>query len=230
MLILSTSYTLSKYYNIQKKIIKVDHKIQGCIIFGQIVPGYFFGKIDYRYFCQSVVPHYTKRFQLKKFLQRIRICKVLQFWSKFGPNCRVFPTGAESKEESNTGQKFAHSLPIPGKISLLVESPNKCLFSSTKYQRQCFNLIKTSFLGFYLLPLLLLHFILTLYCLYSQVMLILTLINVRCLENVVNFEKGSNSQNYPSSDSHNPIKIFFIAKFTIAFTWNGENKTIKTSF
>ena len=43
MLILTTSCTLSKYYNVQKKLIKVDHKIQGCIIFGQIGLGYFFG-------------------------------------------------------------------------------------------------------------------------------------------------------------------------------------------
>ena len=61
-------------------------------------------------------------------------------------------------------------------------------------------------------------------------MLTLILINVPCLENVVNFEKGSNSQNHSSSDSHNPIKIFFIATFAIAFTWNGKNKIIKTSF
>ena len=43
MLILTTSCTLSKYYNIQKKLINVDHKIQGCIIFGQIGLGYFSG-------------------------------------------------------------------------------------------------------------------------------------------------------------------------------------------
>ena len=77
---------------------------------------------------------------------------------------------------------------------------------------------------------LLLHFILTLHSLYSQVMLILILINVPCLENVVNFEKCSTSQNHFSSDYHNPITISFIAKFAIALTWNGENKTIKTSF
>ena len=58
-------------------------------------------------------------------------------------------------------------------------------------------------------------------------MLILILINAPCLENVVNYEKDSNSQNHSSPDSHNSIKVFFIAKFTIAFTWNGENKTIR---
>ena len=78
-----------------------------------------------------------------------------------------------------------------------------------------------------MLAMLLLHFILTLYSLYSTVML--TSQNVTCLENVVNFGKGSNSQNHSSSDSHNTIKIFFLAKFAIALTWNGEDKTIKTS-
>ena len=58
-------------------------------------------------------------------------------------------------------------------------------------------------------------------------MLSLVLINVPCLENVVNFEKGSNNQNHSSSDSDNPIKV--IAKFETALTWHGENKTIKTS-
>ena len=61
-------------------------------------------------------------------------------------------------------------------------------------------------------------------------MLILILINVPCLENVLDFEKGWNSQNYSSPNSHNPIKISFIAKLTIALIWNGENKIIKTSF
>ena len=61
-------------------------------------------------------------------------------------------------------------------------------------------------------------------------MLILILTNVPCLENVANFEKGSNSQNNSTSYSHNPIKISFIAKFAIPLTWNRENKTIKTSF
>ena len=74
---------------------------------------------------------------------------------------------------------------------------------------------------------------LTLYSLYSQVTLILILINVPYLENVFNFEKGSNSQNDSLSkslhNSHNPIKISFIAKFAIALTWNSENKTIRTT-
>ena len=58
-------------------------------------------------------------------------------------------------------------------------------------------------------------------------MLTLILINVPCLENVVfNFEKGLYSQNHSFLDSHNPIKVSFITKFSIAFIWNDENKTI----
>ena len=81
-----------------------------------------------------------------------------------------------------------------------------------------------------MLSLLLLHFILTLYSLYSQVMLISISISLACLENVDNFEKSSNNQNHSCSDSRNPLKISIKVKFAIAFTWNGENKTIKTSF
>ena len=52
-----------------KKIFKVDHKIQGYIIFGQIGVGHFFGKTGYSYFCQSIVCHHTKMFKLKKILR-----------------------------------------------------------------------------------------------------------------------------------------------------------------
>ena len=69
-----------------------------------------------------------------KALQRIIRYKVLKFWSKLGPNWRVFPTGARNKEESNTSQKFAHSLSHHQKKSPpLVDSPTKFLSPSTKY-------------------------------------------------------------------------------------------------
>ena len=48
-----------------EKVIKLDHKIQGCKIFAQIGQGHFFWKIDYK-FCHSVVSHHTKMFKLKK--------------------------------------------------------------------------------------------------------------------------------------------------------------------
>ena len=141
----------------------------------------------------------------------------MQCWSKFGPKCRVFSTGAENKEESSSSQKFAHSLfPILGKISLLVDSPSKGLFSSTKYQLSCFNPIKTSFLGFYLLPLLLLHFILTLYSLYSQVML--TSKNVPCYRMLLTLEKFQIVKITPHQIPTTRYKNSFIANFAIALT------------
>ena len=48
---------------------------------------------------------------------------------------------------------------------------------------------------------------------YINVMLILISINDEYLQNVVfSSEKGSNSQDYSSSDSHNPIKNFLCSK------------------
>ena len=50
-----------------KEIIKVDPKIENCIIFGQTGLVYFFeGEIGYGYFYQSIVPHHTKIIKLKK--------------------------------------------------------------------------------------------------------------------------------------------------------------------
>ena len=214
--------TLSKCYNVQKKSLKWITRYKVASFLDKLAQGIFFGKINYRYFCQSAVPHHTKKFKLKKSLQRIKICKIQQFWFSL--------LGLRINRSPALVKNLLILCPNTRKISLLADSPSKCLFSSSKYQLPCFNPMKTSLLGFWLLPLLLLHFILTLYFLYSQVMLFLILIIVPCLENVVNFEKGSDSQNHSLSDSHNPRKIFFIAKFTIALTWNGENKTIKTSF
>ena len=48
MLVLSTSFAPSQYYNVYKKISKVDNKKQVCLIFGQIDLEHFFGgEIDY---------------------------------------------------------------------------------------------------------------------------------------------------------------------------------------
>ena len=84
MLILSTSCTPSQYYNVKKNH-KVDHKLQSCIIFGQIGLVYVVvvvvvvvvferGRID---FCQSIVSQHTKTIKLKKSLQIITRYKVL---------------------------------------------------------------------------------------------------------------------------------------------------------
>ena len=50
------------------------------------------------------------------------------------------------------------SLSLPIKIPPLVECPTKFLSPSTKYQFPRFNVIKTAYLTFYLLSLLLYHF------------------------------------------------------------------------
>ena len=52
--------------------------------------------------------------------------------------------------------------------------------------------------------------------LYTQVMLILILINVQLLQNVVfNFEKDLSGQNHSFSDSHHPIEEYPPGKFPI---------------
>ena len=80
----------------------------------------------------------------------------------------------------------------------------------TKYQIPCFNQIKSAFLSFQLLSLLLYHFYFALNFLDSKFMLNLILINVPCLQNVAfSFEKDQKSQKHLSSDSRNPIINFF---------------------
>ena len=60
LLFLPATGTPSKLYNVSKKIVKVNHKVQGCVIFWTNWPkAFFWGKTYYSYFCQSVVPHQT---------------------------------------------------------------------------------------------------------------------------------------------------------------------------
>ena len=104
-------------------------------------------------------------------------------------------------------------------LSLLVDSPNKFLSFSTKYQFPCFNPIKLHFWLFTSSNCCCTIFILTLYSLYTQIMLILILTSAQCLQNVVfSFEKGSGNQNHSSSDSQNSIKILFVVEFAIALS------------
>ena len=59
-------------------------------------------------------------------------------------------------------------------------------------------------------------FILTSYCLYTQIMLLLILIDFQYLQNVVlSFEKDWNAQNHSLSDSHLLMKKSPAAKFPI---------------
>ena len=66
------------------------------------------------------------------------------------------------------------------------------------------------------------HFYFNFILLYTQVMLILILINVRYSKNVVfSFEKGLHDENLSSSGPHHPIKKTLLAKFPIPT--NGGN-------
>ena len=144
-----------------------------------------------------------------------------------GPNSRVFPTGAGNKEDSSTSQIFDHSLSYyQEKSPPFVDSPTESLSPFIKYQFPCSSPVKTSVFCYHCCCAI---FILTLYSLYTLVILILISINVQCLQNVVfSFEKGSNSQDHSSSDSHNPIKVSFIAKFLIALTWENSHLPLNT--
>ena len=126
-----------------KKIIKVDHKMQGCIIFGQIGLGHFFGKIDNSYFCQSIVPHHRKIFKLKKVLRNIRFCNFRPNWDQIAGFFLL-------------RKRIRKSCPLAKNLLILPPTsrknpPTKFLSPPTKCQFPCFNPIKASFLAFQLL-------------------------------------------------------------------------------
>ena len=135
--------------------------------------------------------------------------------------CSFGPNWDQTAEISLLGQGIRRSLALAKYLLILsptirknlpfVDTPTKCLSPSTKYQFPCFNPVKTSFLAFYPLSLLLYHFYFNfIYSFYTHFMLILISINVQCLQNVVfSFEKGSNSQDQSSSDSQQPNKGSF---------------------
>ena len=52
-------------------------------------------------FVNLLFPIILKYLNLKKSLQRIMKYKVLLCWSKLRPNYKVFPTGAENKDNKN---------------------------------------------------------------------------------------------------------------------------------
>ena len=89
------------------------------------------GGIVYCYSCQFDVPHHTKKFKLKKSLQRIRISKVLQFLSKLGPNCRVFLLG----------QRIGRSPALAKNLVILSPNTRKSLPLS-KLPQQMFILLR----------------------------------------------------------------------------------------
>ena len=102
---------------------------------------------------------------------------------------------------SPTGQIFTYPSPPPGKVP-----PSRLL---PPKELECYNPIKTSFLAAVIA-------ILPSYLFYTQVMLILILINIHYSQNVVfSFEKGSIDQNHSFSDFHHPIQKSHPGKFSI---------------
>ena len=183
--------------------------MQDGINFGQIALRHlFWGKLTKVTFVNLLCPIILKCLNLKKSLQRIIIYRVLQFWSKLGRNCRVFLLGQGIRWSPARAKNLLIFSLTTRKNSPFCRLPTNFYPPSTMYQFPWCNPVKTflAFTCFYCCSTIL---ILTLYSLYIPVMLILISINVQCLQNVhFSFEKGSNSQDHSSSDSHNPIKKF----------------------
>ena len=111
-----------------------------------------------------------------------------------GGDNRVFSTGGRSRCPYPTGQKFTHfsskgHLPSPqlSKNFHVITQQKLHFFSCSLYSCTIF--------------------ILPSYFLYTQVMLILILINVQYLQNVVfSFGNGLSGKNHSLSDSHHPVE------------------------
>ena len=124
---------------------------------------------------------------------------------------RVFPTVATGGVPPIS--KFIHSirLPLPPPPTShhhhhqICTHPSKVNPLPLNKQLSCYNRIKNFiFSGTHCLRII---FILTSYCLYTQVMLTLILIKVQYLQKMVlNFVKGSKGQSHSSSASHYPLE------------------------
>ena len=60
-------------------------------MFGQIGLGHFFGKIDYSYFCQSIVSHHTRMFKLKRVFRENHEIKDFVILVKIGTKLQACP-------------------------------------------------------------------------------------------------------------------------------------------
>ena len=142
-----------------------------------------------------------------------------QSWEQQIPQINQKQRGVKSQRFSHCGVwgeslSLAKNSFLPShleKPSLVDSLPHQIFISlsHTKFSR--YNPIKTSFLAVVIDPVLI--FILTSYSLYTQPILILILIDVPQSENVVfDFEKSSNVQTNPSSDSNCLKKLFPMEK------------------
>ena len=145
---------------------------------------------------------------------------------------RVFPTGG-MRGESPHYQKFAQSLPYLEKSPPVDSLPTKFLFPLPKFNfpHQITMFTNKNFI-FRCCHCSCTSFILTSCSLYTQAMLILTLINVQYLQNVVfSFEKCLNGQKHSASGSHHSIKQFPWQNFHWGdFPLNTIWKTLGTAF
>ena len=126
-------------------------------------------------------------------------------------------------EKSTISQKFGYSLSHHlEKFSPSVDFPHQIFLlpAATKYQFLCYNPIKISFLAFSCSYCCHTIFILTLYSLYTQVMLTITF---QCLQNnVFSFEKCSAGKN------HN-FRFSSLGRIT-PYRWTLFVKTVKCPF
>ena len=128
---------------------------------------------------------------------------MLFFFLGGGGDNRVFSTGGRSRCPYPTGQKFTH-FSSKGHLPSPQLSKNFHVITQQKLHFFSCSLCSCTI------------FILPSYFLYTQVMLILILINVQYLQNVVfSFGKGLSGKNHSLSDSHHPVEKSPPDKFTI---------------
>ena len=131
---LSTSDTPSQYYNVLKKIIKVDHKIQGCIIFGQIGQRHFLGgKLIIVTFVNLLCPILLKCLNLKYPYREswdIRFSNSGQSWNQITEFSLL---GQGIRRSTGLAKHLLILSPTTRKNPPFIYSPFKCLSPSTKY-------------------------------------------------------------------------------------------------
>ena len=110
---------------------------------GQISLGYFWGKIDHNYFCQSIAPYHSKMLKWKKTLQRI----IIRF-SNFGPTWDNIGGFSLMRQGIGRSPALAKNLLILFPTTKKNHPISRLSYQITKYQIPCLNQMKTTFLSF----------------------------------------------------------------------------------
>ena len=131
-----------------KKIIKVDHKIQGCMTFGQTGQRHFFrGKLSVITFVNLLCAILIKCLNFKNRYRESwdkRFCNFGQHWDQIAE----FSLLGQGIRGNTVIAKYLVILsPTTRNNPPFVDSPTKYLSLSIKYQLPCFNPVKT-FLAF----------------------------------------------------------------------------------